>query len=271
MKRFLPTLVTLLIGIVVLGAVAYFFLSKGKTSGGGNTGDQPVTETPAIIEENPYVTLTPRTDGHEFKMVIANLTNAETIDYEFTYMAGDFSRGAIGQAKLNGEKSVTKNLLLGSESCSGTGNTRVCKYRYDEGVTEGNLLLKFRKSGKIQKLDMDFHLQQGDKTVNKLFSKDGNFTFEGKTQSKTFYAIHSTVGALKAPAGKIIAGPMGIFTTGSKTLVGKVVFLLKEDGASAKILGWDEQSSTWKEYATKAEGQEVSASVDRLTTFVITN
>lgn len=225
--------------------------------------------TEVIIEDNPYVTLTPRADGHEFTLEVKNLKKTELVEYELSYLAGEFSRGAIGEIKVDGANSFTRKLLLGSESCSGGGESRVCKYRYDEGVQTGTLILRLRQGAQKQKLETPFHLQKGSEAKQGLTSGDGNFEFRGTVPSSAFYSVLSTVGVPVSPKGKIVGGPYGVFTSGSASAKGIIKLRLSEPAAQVKVLGWD--GSSWREYTKdfKNEGGFVLVTTDRLTVFVV--
>lgn len=267
MKRYLPLVITLLIGILILGGLVFFLLAR-KPSAPKQTTSSPVVS--AIIEENPYVSLTSDSAGHELELEIKNLKKASLVEFELSYMAAEFSRGAIGEIKPEGKEKVAKKILLGSESCSGTGPERVCRRKYDEGVTEGVLLLRFRNENKSQKEAVGFHLQKGSQAEEGLTSLDGNFSFQGKLSSSTFYVTHPTLGVPKLPEGKIIGGPYGVFTAGAVNIKGTVKLRLSTPSPQVRVLGWDEAKGTWKEYTKNFEtdGEIVSVEVDRLTTFV---
>lgn len=267
MKRYLPLVITLLIGILILGGLVFFLLDRKPSSPEQTTSPSVVS---AVIEENPYVILTPDSAGHELELEIKNIKQASVVEFELSYLAAEFPRGAIGEIKVGGRESVAKKILLGSESCSGTGPERICRRKYDEGVTEGVLLLRFRKENKSQKEEVGFHLQKGSEAKEGLSSLDGNFSFQGKLGSSTFYVIHPTIGVPKLPEGKIIAGPYGIFTSGSLNIPGTVKLRLKTTSPQVKILGWDAAKGTWKEYnrGLETDGEIVSVEVDRLTTLI---
>jgi len=268
MKKFLiPIAVVILLLLVVSGS--YFFFFKGKKMNNTNVQTTSITTKEVIFEKNPYIALIPRSDGHEFKLEVTNLTSTELVEYELAYMAGDFSRGAIGEIQLTGSSSFTRNLLLGSESCSGNGVDRVCKYRYDEGVTDGTLTLRLRRGSERQKIEIPFRLQKGNEGKKGLASSDGNFTFKGSLPSGSYYAISSTQGLPKPLDTKILSGPYGIFTTSSNDAKGTVEFKLSETATSVKVLGW--VNGKWVEFNKdlKINDKTISATVDELTTFVV--
>ena len=164
MKRFLPIFLVLL-GILVLAGV-YFFVIKGKKE-----TDVVQEEETARIEvplgERPVASLTPSSDGHWLKMVIEKIAiDAATLDYELLYKLPDGrTQGVPGTIKLEGQDSIERDLLLGSESSG--------KFRYDEGVENGTLTLRFRnQKGKlIVKFATEFHLQSETSSLKKRLGK----------------------------------------------------------------------------------------------------
>lgn len=257
MKKNLP-IVIIFVGALILFGLLFWFLKGRKIS--PETGQITPTLAPVAIEERPYVTLTPRADGHELKLEIINIKDTNTVEYELVYLAGDVSRGVIGSVDLGGKNSLSRDLLLGS--CS----KNVCKY--DEGVTEGTLTLRFRGVGGTQKYELAFHLQTGSQAKEGLTSGDGNFTFQGSLPSSSFYLSQGTLGVPKMPGGKIIAGPYGVFTAGSKNVKGTIKLHLSGPSQTVKVFGWD--GSSWKEYSKgfETDGEVISVEVDRLTTFI---
>lgn len=256
MKKILP--IAIIIFLFLMGGV--FFVWRGRRQG------PPATPTPkpegvlikTSLEERPYVTLTPRTDGKEFTLDIARIKNATEIEYELVYLSQGLSRGVVGSTDLKGEKKISRKLLLGT--CS----RNVCKY--DEGIEEGTLTLRFRGSDGTRKFVSDFHLQQGEK---ELTSIDGNFKLEGKFALDTFYLAMSTIGLPEEMKGDVVAGPYGVFTPGSKLVKnGKVALTLSEEAPSAKLYSWT--GIDWEEVEEGFEAEEkvVSAEIDSLGTFV---
>lgn len=260
-------LLSIIVVLLILGGVGFFFF-KGKKTVGPLPGSSTTSTTQVPLEERSFITLTPRADGHEIKLEIQNIKNTQTVEYELAYMAGEFSRGTIGEAKLEGTDSLLRNLLLGSESCSGTGEKKVCRYKYDEGVSEGTLTLRLRRGSSAQKYEIAFHLQQGAEAKKGLTSGDGSFEFKGSLSSSAFFLIHSTVGLPKVPEGKIVGGPYGIFTSGSPATKGTIKLRLNQAVQSVKVLGWD--GTSWREYTKgfEIDGESVLVEVDRLTTFI---
>lgn len=191
MKKYLP-IILFVVGLLVVVGV-YFFVIKGKSTG-ESTEDLIVAEIP--VGERPSASLTPSMDGHWLKMKVEDIKvkGAASMDYELLYKISDGrTQGVPGTIQLEGQSSIERNLLLGSESSG--------KYRYDEGVESGSLTLRFRNSsGKLLgKLSTDWTLKLVGKnwevTMN-TFAKDGESTFtssssfiDGKTTSKSSSSV----------------------------------------------------------------------------------
>ncbi|KKQ95615.1 MAG: hypothetical protein UV74_C0013G0281 [Candidatus Woesebacteria bacterium GW2011_GWB1_43_14] len=220
MKKYLPVLLFIL-GLLVV--VAAFFVVKSRKSS-GIIEDESVPEIP--LGERPYTSLTPTADGHYLKLEIKGIkvSGAESLDYELLYETKDeVTQGVPGSIMLSGKTSIDRELLLGSESSG--------KFRYDEGVTEGKLTLRFRNGGGklLGKLSTDFHLQTDTKS---LLSLDGKFSFDLDKASDEFFIVMSTFGLPGEVAGDISDGPYGIFSSGGDDFGGIVNMARMWDGSS---------------------------------------
>lgn len=215
MKKYLP-LILLGAGILVLVAVYFLVIRPG---GSGDLEDENVPEIP--FEKRPYTTLTPKEDGHWLKMRIVGIkgkVDAATMDYELIYKTADGrTQGVPGTVALEGQnlELVERDLLLGSESSG--------KFRYDEGVEQGTLTLRFRNdTGKLTgKLVSDFRLQKDPETAS---SVDGKFkyTFSPKL-SKVYVVTMTTLGVPgKLFEGTLTSGPYGVFASDTKIHPGAV-------------------------------------------------
>ena len=253
--------VALIIIAILLIAIGAILMMRGRktteTSNNNQQNQQTTVETP--LKERPFVSLTPRADGKEFTLDITRIKNTQTIEYEMVYDSQGLSRGVIGSVDLKGEDKVQRKLLLGS--CS----KNVCKY--DEGVEQGTLTLRFRGSDGTRKFTSDFHLQQGGK---ELTSIDGNFKLSNKFSASTFYLTMSTIGLPEKVEGKIVGGPYGIFTAGSTlTKNSTLTMALSETPTSAKLFLFDGGKST-EQTGTKIEGSNLISTVNSLGAFFIT-
>jgi len=225
-KKYLP-FILLGVGLLVVAIAAFFVLR--------NRGDEeiPVEEEEVVaeipFEKRPFASLTPTEDGHYLKLKIENVSiDAETLDYELLYQTETgLTQGVPGTFRVNGSD-LEADLLLGSESSG--------KFRYDEGVEQGTLSLKFRNSkGKlVGKLLTDFRLYND---INELSSSDGEFKFMLTDYDEQFFVVMETFGLPASYGGEITAGPIGVF--GSDDLAtGTVEF------GSGKVMTYD---SSWVE------------------------
>lgn len=208
MKKYAP-LAVLLVGVLVVGGV--FLKMRNKTA-----APAPIVEEETVAEipfaDRPVASLTPTSDGHWLNLVISNITtSASSMDYELVYRIADGrEQGVPGNIKLKGETMIERKLLLGSESSG--------KFRYDEGVSEGTLTLKFRnEKGKlVGKLTTPFHLQTGTTTLSTV---DGAFTYTLTKAVKGEYFV--TMETFGIPDGAEATGtPYGVFSSTTKATPG---------------------------------------------------
>ncbi|OGC69537.1 hypothetical protein A2415_05310 [candidate division WWE3 bacterium RIFOXYC1_FULL_39_7] len=188
-KKYWPVAL-LIVGLLIFGGV-YFFVIRG--------GDELPVEEEEVVAEipldmRPVVSLTPTSDGHYLNLLIEGIKLAAyTLDYELLYQTGEgATQGVPGSIKLDGKDSFESELLLGSESSG--------KFRYDTGVNEGTLTLRFRdEKGKLLgKLSTDFHLVTG---TDELASLDGNFNFMLDGDEDEYYVVMETFGPYEMAYG----------------------------------------------------------------------
>ncbi len=259
MKKKLAIVLPIVAVLLIIGGIFWLRAkNRTETTNGEEENQQTTVETPLL--EKPYVALIPRADGKEFTMEISRIKNAKTIEYELVYESQGLSRGVIGSVELSvGETEVSRKLLLGS--CS----KAVCKY--DEGVEQGSLTLRFRGTEGTRKFTTDFRLQQGGK---ELISIDENFKLTGKFNASTFYITMPTIGLPEEMEEKVIAGPYGIFTAGSSSVKSSTLTMnLSESPESAKLFLFDGSELT-EQTGAKIEEQSLTATVNSLGTFFVT-
>ncbi len=233
MKKYTPFILLALGVVLVVGVFAY-------TNSGGSSVTEPTPIADEVapeipFDQRPFVSLTPRTDGHWLKLTVMGVnkvTGAASVDYvlEYTTEAG-LNQGVPGTVKLSGITTIDRDLLLGSESSG--------KFRYDEGVSKGMITLKFRddKGKLLGKLATDFHFQGPD---TELTSGDGMFTYKlDKAIKKGYFVTMMTFGVQEGVKGTINKGPYGVFSSETTKLPGKVTL----EGSS--IMRWGE--SKWNE------------------------
>ncbi len=203
-----------------------------RSRGSGDIDDESnLREIP--LAERPFTSLIPKDDGHWLKMLISEVkvADAKQLDYELLYKLPDGrTQGVPGTVTLNGEK-IERDLLLGSESSG--------KFRYDEGVENGTLTLRFRndKGKLIGKLSTDFHLQQD---TTDLTSVNGQFKYKLDTKPKKVFFV--TMGTLGLPKyisndiSSVTSGPYGIFASTEGKFSGEVGMIL---GSLNLVKQWD--------------------------------
>jgi len=152
MKKNLAIALIVLV-ILVLIVLVVVIINKNKAK---NFSSFKPTPTPGQMakelspDQLPSVWLIPRADKHEVTLEVKEIKNANSIEYELTYLSKGLSRGVVGTINLNGETSITRKILLGT--CS----RNVCKY--DEGITEGMLTLRLRGPEGVIKITAPFDL-----------------------------------------------------------------------------------------------------------------
>lgn len=236
MKKYLPFVI---LGLGLLVVVISFFVLRSRN----NKNDDVETDEEEVLpeiafEKRPAVSLTPTSDGHWLKLRIGKiLIDAASLDYELTYKIADGrTQGVPGSVKLTSKDDIERELLLGSESSG--------KFRYDEGVKNGNLTLRFRDSnGKlVAKFATEFMLQSGEKELSS--NKDKIYTLD-KLNAKAFYVYMDTFGypgsldgTPKAAFGIFSSsetGNSGVLDTASAQLWYKNEWNKLEDGKSPDL------------------------------------
>ncbi|QQS38576.1 hypothetical protein IPM62_04305 [Candidatus Woesebacteria bacterium] len=209
MKKLIP-FVILLVGLVFI--VAIYFLVIRKPAETETVNDE---DTSALIEvaleDRPVAVLMPRSDGHWLDMEISKLGkfNAASMDYELLYKTGEgITQGVPGNIKLNGQDSIERELLLGSESSG--------KFRYDEGVESGTFSLKFRndKGKLVAKFSTDFRFYSDTRD---LTNANNTFVFSPDDDSKDYSLVMDTFGLPDGYSGNVSMGPFGVFSSGEIT------------------------------------------------------
>lgn len=252
--------------------VAFFFLTgctpktadKNQSLAPRELSPEPTKSLEATIMERPFVTLEPTTDGHWVNLEVSNLkSDLKSVDYELIYFAGDIGnkieRGVAGSVELKGDRSFSRKILFGSESC-----TVKCKYKFDENVSEGVLTLKLRGDGGVEKFESSFRLQKGTEAKEGLTTGDGNFKIQADNLLATSYFLTiSPIGIPGELTGTIAAIPYAVFP--SVTMKGTVSF--KTSLTNAKVLFW--QGTKWQNLETAFVDGWLTASATKTGTYVL--
>lgn len=220
MKRILPIVLIVAVGLVLVGGV-FLFLKKTTQAPDQKQGINTDTKEEIVLRElpldqRPFTTLVPRVDGHEFHLTINKIpSGVEILEYELVYkVASGVTQGVPGSIKVGGQNQIERDLLLGT--CSSG------KCRYDEGVNNGTFTLRFRDSqGRlVAKLETPFRLQRGGK---ELKLPGGDFTISNANlSSNTYYLAMNTFGLPGLISGNVASGPFGIFTKGQTSVTATI-------------------------------------------------
>lgn len=158
------------------------------------------TPTPRLVEMakeiRPNISLTPRSDGHELTLKFSSISSEiSKIEYEITYLATDgnleIEKGASGliSSKDFINASAERKILLGTESC-----TSGCKYKYDTGVTGGNMNIIFTTSnGQISTFNTDFILRSSAdiRKSGKILWQEKDYRYTPKKGgTNNFYIVY---------------------------------------------------------------------------------
>ena len=213
MKKYLPLI---LLGFGILVVVGAFVIVRGRREV-NDAGEEEGALIDVALNERPIVSLVPRSDGHYLDMKIEKLMvpGAKKLDYDFFYKTEGSNQplGGTGVIPLEGKDVVEEELLFGTVS---SGN-----YRYDEGVEEGTITLRFRNSDGelLVKFETDFHLQTG---TDLLSSIDENFKYKSKEESEEFFLTMTTIGYPADAPAEVESGPYGVFSSGDEEFPGTV-------------------------------------------------
>ncbi len=212
-KKYLP-FILLGVGILVFVGVV-LMIRRNQNTDTTQVEDGPVAELPA--DQRPTAELLPKSDGHWLKLKITNIDKVKgvsSMDYELIYkVASGQTQGVPGTIPLNGQTSIDRDLLLGSESSG--------KFRYDVGVETGTLTLRFRdgKGKLLGKLSTDWHFQTG---TTALTSVDGKFKYTlEKSATGVWFVTMQTFGEPEAGSAVVTSNGYSIFASDGLAHSGK--------------------------------------------------
>lgn len=212
MKKFLP-IILFVVGLVVLVLVYFFVIKSPKKT--HLAEDDAVSLIEVFLNDRPIVSLTPTTDGHWLNLRIEKIKipGAFSMDYELLYNLPDGrTQGVPGSITLNDQTLIERKLLLGSESSG--------KFRYDEGVKEGTITIRFRndKGKLIARFTTKFTLLTGAKVLELV---DQAFVATLSKTTKGYFVVMETFGIPKEAPGDVKSGPYGLFYSEKTTLSGE--------------------------------------------------
>lgn len=207
MNHKILSITTILVTSIFLGGCG----KKATTTKVTPTSAPKTIELP--VSERPLIGLTPRKDGHMLYLEITKIPSlVSSIEYEMLYTAKDDNveiEKGLGDTIKNITSEVKRDLLLGTESC-----TNGCKYKYDEGITGGTLVLNFiTKDGQIFTYESPFSMKSGAE-INKsndfgLATENYKVPSKGKLSASDFFTVL-----------KNYRGGYSVFSSGQSPLVG---------------------------------------------------
>lgn len=234
---------------------------KDSTKTSGTTISKPTPQPTKSPEESsssrPYISLIPSADAHRLTLKLARIPSEITsFEYELIYFA-DFEGNKIergvdsgGRAvDITGKTEYAKEFLLGSESCT----TGKCKYRYDEGVSEGVLTLKFISSEGTDKYSTSYRLQNTTLAKEGLSTGDGAFMFKLTTKPVGVYLTMTTAGLPKIGEFTPQSSPYAIYPT--TNYKGTVTF--NSTLTEVSIYGYN--GSAWQKLETTTTNGQLTA------------
>lgn len=212
MKKLIPLFI-FIFGLIVLVCVYFFVIKPSRKV----TIEEESTDVliDVALNDRPVTSLTPTVDGHWLNLKIDKIKiDATSLDYELLYELPDGrTQGVPGTINLGGQKTIDRKLLLGSESSG--------KFRYDEGVEQGTLTLRFRndKGKMIARFTTKFRLLSSTRDLSSL---DDRLSVSLEKINKAFFVVMETFGLPDAFSGTVAEGPYGIFSSSESALVGEL-------------------------------------------------
>lgn len=204
------TKLKIVLTVLMVAFTSFAFSACTKKS---KTAPIEPTPTPKLLEleakDKPYISLTPRQDGHELKLKIINIPDfVEQIEYELIYLAVDedieMEKGVGDTIKVT-SSTIERDLLLGTASC-----TNGCKYKYDTGVTGGTLSLSLITSNnQVATFETPFTLTAAS-DLKTLSVED--FSVSATTKTKDFFVVLRNYGTKDKST---VSSIYSIFSSGS--------------------------------------------------------
>ena len=269
MKKYLPVIIIVVVILIVGGIAAFFLLSSNKSQPESRKKiTEPVNIVP--VSDRPYTTLSPTSKGKhpagtEVEITVHNPTlGATEAEYELEYQAGSLLQGAFGSIDFTIDKPpASKVILLGT--CSAGG-----KCDYNKDVSGGTLLLRLSGGEQTFAVKGEWTYQLMSKREGRFSSRDSKFRVDvGKKglPASTYVIVIQTMGLPAPVEGALIGGPYHITAGENKSIkTAELTLRLSEDVEAATLLGWT--GSSWKQYQSTVTDKTLTATIDRLTTFV---
>lgn len=191
-KKILIAVIAIIL-VVITTVIIIASSSKKKEKVKDSSLDESTVSEELILEDSqkPYISITPQSDGYRLDIKITNIPSfIIKMEYDLIYTAQDgnleIEKGIGGTTEIT-NSTFERELLLGTESC-----TNGCKYKYDEGVTGGTLILNLlTKDNKSAYFEAPFVLLNSTdiKADGGLSLDIENFSIKATLSSKNEYFI----------------------------------------------------------------------------------
>lgn len=191
-KKILVAIIAIILVFLITFIIAFTINKKGKEKVAPISKDtETVKELVLEDSQKPYISITPQFDGRRLDIKITNIpASVIEIEYDLIYTAQDgnleIEKGVGGTAKIDSSV-FERELLLGTESC-----TNGCKYKYDENIVGGILILNFlTKDNQSAYFEAPFvFVNSADIKANGGLSlKEEGFSIKASVTSKNEYFI----------------------------------------------------------------------------------
>ncbi len=270
----------LVVGVLVLVLGGVFFFQKMSAE---KTSDGPVEEIDLAFDpEGLYAILHPRRDGNALVLSVKRTSSYDEISYDLAYTSTVDETVMQGNKILDGDSAPTEGGTI-DRGVSGTIDTKekkgeyeqeilfgscsknVCKY--DQGVENGTLTMKFRKGRKSYRMITEWHMQQPDVALGVLSSGDSHFSYKTDGSKDDLNAIGFTIindltGVPKLPGGKKVVGKVYALNVpiAKEMKPGELTIELAENpDNSSKIYRFNDTLGEWEELDTQTNGSKLSS------------
>lgn len=247
--------------VIILSAIAallvligIFFLVKnrGANQESQEQGKKKTVLEPKniiLIEERPYVVLSPVAGGRDIDITVVEVKKPATeVEYELEYQSGTLLQGFQEVLSLETLPATTRK-LFGSRSAGGA-------VTYHEDIKGGSLQLRFIGPENYV-LKQDWRYFENENGASEFSSKDAKFQITSDDLADLdLILIYNTPGYASGLEGTPVSEPYSL--TSDKTLSGQaeIVIRANEEG-ELKLMGYD--GSEWQEIESVVDGKTVTA------------
>lgn len=256
--------VLIVLGIIIVAAIAGYFLLKKPASDGSSSSQKPRPQVNIIPQKDrPYVTLDPLTSRNSLEFVVHDLKKpAKSVELTLEY---DRNKGVL-DAVLHefdlDEMPFTTSVFLGSKSAGG-------HVTYHEDVIGGTMRLDFMDQD--YSLEVPWRYDDTGKSYDQLSTTDAKFQLVLEDPIRKSKVIVMESPGLPAQVdGTVLAGPYYVSTVGDlPDTTADVTIRLTETVESATIMGWDGES--WQEFDSVLDGKTITATATLVSTYIVIN